>query len=48
MKHNFMNIIAYRVRHKVSGTWYYIGENRLIKENNDSLRMTREADPVRA
>jgi hypothetical protein len=47
LKHNFMNIIAYRVRQKIPGTWYYIGEDRLYKKSaSDPPRMTREVDPI--
>jgi hypothetical protein len=43
LKHNFMNIIAYRMRQKVPGTWYDIGEDR---ENHDPLWMKRETGPT--
>jgi hypothetical protein len=42
LKHNSMNIIAYRATQKIPETWYYIGEDR---ENNDPLRMKRETGP---
>jgi hypothetical protein len=45
LKHNFMNIIAYRVRQKILVTWYYIGEGR---ENNYPLRMKRQTGPTGA
>jgi hypothetical protein len=47
LKHNFMNIITNRARLKDFITWYYIGENRLTREGNDPLLMTREAGPTR-
>jgi hypothetical protein len=33
LKHNFMNIIAYRVRQKIPRTWYYIGEDMLYRRS---------------
>jgi hypothetical protein len=27
-----MNIIAYKARQKIPGTWYYIGEDRLYRK----------------
>jgi hypothetical protein len=47
LKHNSMNIIAYRARQKIPRTWYYIREDRLYKKSaSDPPRMMREVDPI--
>jgi hypothetical protein len=33
LKHNFMNIIANRLRQKIPITWYYIGDDRLYRKS---------------
>jgi hypothetical protein len=33
LKHNCMNIIAYKARQKIPESWHYIGEDRIYKKS---------------
>jgi hypothetical protein len=38
LKHNSINIISYRARQKIPGTWYYLGEDRSYRKSTTHSR----------
>jgi hypothetical protein len=46
LKHNSMNIIAYRVKQKIPRTWYYIGEDRLYRKSTTHSRWQGKQIPL--